>query len=95
MKENFYLYLEKKEWSAAWIHGGTIPVNLASKYKKDYRDGIFTPDENLVRNLNGIDDTTFNNVIMKECGIGRNSAISIKIGNTSKMMNLLLRILII
>lgn len=43
-----YLYLTKVEWTSAWVDGGEIPLSLASKYKRMDRDGIFTPDENLV-----------------------------------------------
>lgn len=43
-----FLYLTKVEWVSAWIFGGVIPLSLASKYKRMDRDGIYTPDENLV-----------------------------------------------
>lgn len=43
-----YLYLTKVEWAASWVNGGFIPLSLASKYKKEDRGGIFTPDENLI-----------------------------------------------
>jgi hypothetical protein len=43
-----YLYLTEIEWSDAWINGGSIPISLASSYLSDDRDGIMTPDENLI-----------------------------------------------
>ena len=43
-----YLYLTKVEWTSAWVEGGSIPLSLASKYKRMDRDGIYTPDENLI-----------------------------------------------
>jgi hypothetical protein len=43
-----FLYLTEPEWTRAWIDGGEIPINLASAYLSDSRDGIMTPDENLV-----------------------------------------------
>ncbi|MCR1304018.1 MULTISPECIES: hypothetical protein [unclassified Enterobacter] len=43
-----FLYLTEKEWFQPWVYGGNVPLSLASKYKKDERHGIYTPDENLV-----------------------------------------------
>ncbi|WP_413525340.1 hypothetical protein [Photobacterium phosphoreum] len=43
-----YLYLTEVEWAHAWINGGYIPISLASSYLSDTRDGIYTPDENLI-----------------------------------------------
>ena len=43
-----YLYLTEVEWAEAWINGGLIPISLASSYLHHQRDGIRTPDENLV-----------------------------------------------
>jgi hypothetical protein len=43
-----YLYLTKVQWVKAWIKGGKIPILLASTYLYDKRDGILTPDENLI-----------------------------------------------
>tara|TARA_R110000772_G_scaffold85933_2_gene180307 strand:+ start:1729 stop:2298 length:570 start_codon:yes stop_codon:yes gene_type:complete len=43
-----YLYLTFPKWKDAWIHGGKIPLNPASVYKRMDRDGIYTPDENLI-----------------------------------------------
>jgi hypothetical protein len=53
-----YLYLSEVEWSNAWINGGEIPISLASTYINKERDGILTPDENLIHespvNLKGL-----------------------------------------
>jgi hypothetical protein len=43
-----YLYLTHVAWSDAWINGGEIPISVASTYISDEREGIFTPDENLI-----------------------------------------------
>jgi len=43
-----FLYLTKSEWAKTWIHGGEIPIKLASSYLSDNRDGVMTPDENLI-----------------------------------------------
>lgn len=43
-----YLYLTFPEWKDAWINGGMIPLNPASEYRRLDRDGIYTPDENLI-----------------------------------------------
>ena len=43
-----YLYLSKPEWTTAWVLGGTVPIALASTYKSHIREGILTPDENLI-----------------------------------------------
>ncbi|WJG10367.1 hypothetical protein [Aliiglaciecola sp. LCG003] len=43
-----YLYLTWPEWVDAWVNGGKIPLNPASVYKRMDRDGIYTPDENLI-----------------------------------------------
>ncbi|AQT10332.1 hypothetical protein [Pseudomonas protegens] len=43
-----FLYLTQAEWADAWVNGGAIPLSLASTYKRMDRDGIFTPDENLI-----------------------------------------------
>jgi hypothetical protein len=53
-----YLYLSEVEWSNTWINGGDIPISLASTYLNKDRDGILTPDENLIHkspvNLKGL-----------------------------------------
>ncbi|MFT6124769.1 MAG: hypothetical protein ACJAW2_000882 [Shewanella sp.] len=43
-----FLYLTEPAWTNAWIEGGEIPIKLASSYLSDSREGIMTPDENLV-----------------------------------------------
>lgn len=43
-----FLYLTEPEWAIAWVEGGKIPINLAGSYLSDARDGIMTPDENLI-----------------------------------------------
>ena len=43
-----YLYLEKLSFAETWVNGGTVPLNLASKYKNSERSGTSTPDENLI-----------------------------------------------
>ncbi len=47
-----YLYLTKLEWADTWINGGEIPISLASTYLHDKREGILTPDENLIHDSN-------------------------------------------
>lgn len=43
-----YLYLSEKWYCEAWVNGGEIPIKLASTYLSDERNGILTPDENLI-----------------------------------------------
>lgn len=43
-----YLYLTKPEWVFPWIRGGVVPLFQASTYLSDERDGVMTPDENLI-----------------------------------------------
>ena len=43
-----FLYLTEIEWAKAWIEGGIIPISLASSYLSKDRNGIYTPDENLI-----------------------------------------------
>lgn len=50
---NLYLYLTHAEWADSWINGGEVPFYVASRYRREERSGIFTPDENL------IDSSTF------------------------------------
>ena len=45
--ENF-LYLTESEWAKTWVVGGEIPIKLASSYLSDNREGVMTPDENLI-----------------------------------------------
>ncbi|CAG36444.1 unknown protein [Desulfotalea psychrophila LSv54] len=43
-----FLYLTEVEWADTWVNGGGIPILLASSYLSEKREGIFTPDENLI-----------------------------------------------
>lgn len=43
-----YLYLNRKEWVSPWTKGGVVPLYQASRYLSDEREGVFTPDENLI-----------------------------------------------
>jgi hypothetical protein len=43
-----YLYLAKREWMSSWVHGGVIPINLASTYLREQRGTIYTPDETVI-----------------------------------------------
>lgn len=43
-----YVYLKELWHAEAWVKGGEIPIYVASTYKSDVRDGILTPDENLI-----------------------------------------------
>ena len=43
-----FLYLTEREWADTWINGGSIPIKVASSYLSDSRNGIMTPDENLI-----------------------------------------------
>ena len=47
-----FLYLTKKEWCNAWVNGGEVPISLASKYVSEERDGVLTPDENVIMDTN-------------------------------------------
>lgn len=47
-----FLYLSEVSYTHAWLHGGDIPLEVASTYKSKERNGIYTPDENI------IDDST-------------------------------------
>lgn len=48
-----YLYLNSPTHAETWVRGGEVPIFPAQKYKTDYRDGIFTPDENLYQKITG------------------------------------------
>lgn len=50
---SLYLYLTHADWADAWISGGVVPFYVASRYRREDRAGIYTPDENL------IDSSTF------------------------------------
>lgn len=81
MDQKLYLYLTEKDWAEAWVNGGKIPIKVASTYKADYRDGIFTPDENIVRELKGLDENIFTSHIMSgDPNLGENSSTQIRIG---------------
>ncbi|MEZ6935890.1 hypothetical protein [Aeromonas sp. S19(2024)] len=43
-----FLYLSEYSYCHPWVNGGSIPIFLASKYISTKRDGIYTPDENLI-----------------------------------------------
>ena len=74
-----YLYLSEVEMIDAWINGGEIPISLASKYVSPQRDGVNTPDENIIHDSpvdikrifpwadvkNG--NSSFKNVTFTEC----------------------------
>lgn len=45
---SFYLYLNEHWHADTWVSGGLIPINPASTYRSMEREGIFTPDENLI-----------------------------------------------
>lgn len=45
---SFYLYLNQVWHAEAWTNGGLIPISPASTYKSLEREGIYTPDENLI-----------------------------------------------
>lgn len=66
-----FLYLTKADWADAWIKGGQIPISLASSYLSDSRDGILTPDENLVH------DSTYPIPDFRQFGIHFNNVKSI------------------
>lgn len=43
-----YLYLTELSWVDPWVTGGNVPLKIASTYKSIERQGIYTPDENLI-----------------------------------------------
>lgn len=43
-----YLYLTEHSWADAWVNGGIVPLSTASTYKSTRREGVYTPDENLI-----------------------------------------------
>ncbi|QMI05837.1 hypothetical protein [Citrobacter sp. RHB25-C09] len=45
-----YLYLQFERYANTWINGGTVPLFKASKYRREDRLGIYTPDENQIDN---------------------------------------------
>jgi hypothetical protein len=40
-----FLYLSSPDHVRTWTHGGTVPLSLASAYRRAERGSIFTPDE--------------------------------------------------
>lgn len=57
-----FLYL-KKEYIDTWINGGQAPIYPASHYNSDIRNGIYTPDENVIRQLTGTTDNVIDAVV--------------------------------
>ncbi|HBA3651385.1 TPA: hypothetical protein J5F57_003523 [Escherichia coli] len=43
-----YLYLKEASWVEAWVSGGVVPFRTASFYRREFRESIYTPDENLI-----------------------------------------------
>ena len=43
-----YLYLSELSFVSPWVEGGSVPLKSASTYKSIERQGIYTPDENLI-----------------------------------------------
>lgn len=67
-KRSKFLYLTRKEWAHSWVHGGKVPIQLASHYKRDYRDGIYTPDENTLRHLEGMHENYLRVLVNDQSG---------------------------
>jgi len=49
---SLYLYLNEVWHAETWVGGGKIPINPASFYRSVDREGIYTPDENLIHKSN-------------------------------------------
>lgn len=47
-----FRYLDEHAHADAWINGGKVPLRLASSYRSVERNGIMTPDENLIYKSN-------------------------------------------
>ncbi|HFL2185762.1 TPA: hypothetical protein ACG3DQ_000740 [Pseudomonas putida] len=45
---SLYLYLNEAWHAETWVNGGKVPINPASFYRSVEREGIYTPDENLI-----------------------------------------------
>lgn len=73
-----YLYLTKKEWVYPWVNGGEAPINLASTYKKDFHDGIYTKDENILRHLQGTSEGAINALVKDESNGRANITLDVK-----------------
>lgn len=49
---SLYLYLNEYWHVDTWVSGGVIPINPASTYRSMEREGIYTPDENIIHKSN-------------------------------------------
>lgn len=56
MEQRYYLYLTRESWVGAWVNGGEIPINPASAYLSDVREGTRTPDEAYQQTSSGVPD---------------------------------------
>ncbi len=72
-----YLYLTRPDWCNAWVNGGVVPLNPASFYRSADRDGIYTPDENVIydgthdiRILPGVNIMGKNITLRNVCALG-------------------------
>ena len=54
-----YLNVEHAE---SWLHGGSIPIFLASSYRSNERSGHLTPDENVQRSLTNMPEYMFKRI---------------------------------
>jgi hypothetical protein len=48
-----FIYLKEKCFVENWLNEGTVPINLASYYRDQERNGNRTPDENLQITIKG------------------------------------------
>jgi len=51
-RSRLFLYLQNEDHARTWLHGGDVPLRLASSFLSLERKGIFTPDE--VRQFNEV-----------------------------------------
>jgi hypothetical protein len=56
MTRSYYLYLTEEAWADNWVNGGIVPINPASTYLSDVREGTKTPDETFQRTVAGMPD---------------------------------------
>lgn len=56
MDRSYYVYLTEEAWVYPWIDGGPVPLNPASAYLSDVREGTRTPDETLQQTISGMSD---------------------------------------
>lgn len=56
MSRSYYVYLTEEAWIDAWVDGGDIPINPASAYLADVREGTKTPDETVQKAIKGMSD---------------------------------------